>query len=148
MCLILLKRYGSYSSQISILIMEILMQVRYVVLPISYYLSGNEPFAYNSDYGWSAMAIMIYEMICVILLINYLAPYYFGENRGVLETIGNLCILPTLGPFLLLSCLSLQLRFIHNILEICLHSDLKILRAWTSIRELTECTTLFIKPES
>ena len=101
-CLILLKRYGSYSSQISILIMEVLMQVRYVVLPISYYLSGNEPVAYNSDYGWSAMAIMIYEMICVILLINYLAPYYFGENRGCVRNNWQFMNITDIGTFLII----------------------------------------------
>lgn len=101
-CLILLKRYGSYSSQISILIMEVLMQVRYVVLPISYYLSGNEPVAYNSDYGWSAMAIMIYEMICVILLMNYLAPYYFGENRGCVRNNWQFMHITDIGTFLII----------------------------------------------
>lgn len=75
--------YVKYSRQISILIIEGLMIVRYMLTPISYYLLGTTPDAMDNRYAFEGITLMIYEMVIVFACLNYFPRKIFKQSSNV-----------------------------------------------------------------
>mgnify|MGYP005770296877 CR=1 FL=1 len=78
--LILFRRYNKFSFEISILIIDLLMVVRYVILPVSYYFSGGMPIAFSVKNQQLGILLMIYEMVAVMITVSLFAPYLLSKK--------------------------------------------------------------------
>lgn len=75
-----IRSYNLFANNISLFIIDTLMCIRYVVLPLSYYTSTNNPFAFHYQYEFVAIFMLVYEMIMVTMTINIFAPKIFLQN--------------------------------------------------------------------
>lgn len=81
-CMVAFRFYGPYANQLSIRIIEVLMVVRYVITPISYYYRTKEPLSFDLSYATLGLFYMIYEMIVVFFMLNFFASKIFiARNR-------------------------------------------------------------------
>lgn len=68
----LIRRYSIYANQISVLIIDMLMLIRYTLLPLSYYFSLNTVQSFYYDNIYYSMILMIYEIVTVTIVLNIL----------------------------------------------------------------------------
>lgn len=76
-----IRRYEKYSLNISVIIIEALMIIRYLITPLSYYISNEMPYAFSYVYTIPSIILMVYEMCCVFLALNYFCPKILNANN-------------------------------------------------------------------
>ncbi len=91
------------SNNYSMIVLLIVMFFRYCIMPFSYYVTGIVGLKYliNSytEYAPTALVLMVYELIVVLLIINWLAKKYLSEdeicfdNGSELMHVGNFLII-------------------------------------------------------
>lgn len=76
-----IRIYGEYSRKLSLIIIDVLMCVRYVGLPVCYYITNVNPISYHGEYEFESIFLMVYEMLTVTMTINLLAPKIFQNKQ-------------------------------------------------------------------
>ncbi|MBR6103856.1 MAG: hypothetical protein IKP81_02215 [Paludibacteraceae bacterium] len=80
LCLLFLRNYDIYSNHLSIRIIDLLMLVRYSIMPVSYYLRDAEPYSFDITLADEGLFLIVYEMICVFLSLNYFSKSTFRNE--------------------------------------------------------------------
>lgn len=118
-CMIIFRFYAVYSHQLSILLIEALMVVRYVITPISYYYRTTEPMAFDYSYANMGLFYMIYEMVVVFAMLNAYTRKIFTARKKRIQ-INTSVKFSDMGVRILLvlfiATLAMYPQYLHNLL--------------------------------
>ncbi len=79
-CLVLFTNNKRYLYNYSLCIINILLFIRYSILPLSFYITTNGVLRYSYEFLNKSLLLMIYEMIAVFIAIQFFSAKFFKDD--------------------------------------------------------------------